>query len=271
MPFLQHGPVNLYYEIHGSNTTNPPVILSHGFSSTSAMWQPQISTLSAHNRLMIWDMRGHGRTTCPLDQSLYNEAYTISDMHLLLTTLFPSDSKFIVGGLSLGGYMSLAFYNAYPDLVRALLIISTGPGFKSPKAREQWNQTAYAQADRFEKEGLKSLQNLSPERSSVTHEDTSGKSLALAARGMLSQHTPGVIEGLCGIKVPSLIVLGSEDKPFIGAGAYMEKKIRGTRKVVLKGAGHASNIDDVEGFNRAVVGFLQEQGLSGSGGGRPKL
>ena len=50
--------------------------------------------------------------------------------------------KAIVGGLSLGGYMSLAFYRAHPERVRALLIIDTGPGFKKDEAREGWNKRA---------------------------------------------------------------------------------------------------------------------------------
>lgn len=161
--------------------------------------------------------------------------------------------------------MSLAFHHTYPKLVRALLIISTGPGFKSPKARSQWNETAHATAARFEKEGLKFLQGLSPERATVTHEDASGGGLVLAGRGMLTQHTPRVIEGLDSISVPSLIVLGSEDKPFLNAGSYMEKKIKGSRRVIIQGAGHACNMDDVNGFNKAVVGFLEENGLAGTG------
>ncbi|HBY30701.1 MAG TPA: alpha/beta hydrolase, partial [Bradyrhizobium sp.] len=48
----------------------------------------------------------------------------------------------VVGGLSLGGYMSLAFHRAHPARVRALLIIDTGPGFKKDDAREAWNKRA---------------------------------------------------------------------------------------------------------------------------------
>ena len=50
----------------------------------------------------------------------------------------------IIGGLSLGGYMSLAFYRAHPRRARALLIIDTGPGFKKDDAREAWNARALA-------------------------------------------------------------------------------------------------------------------------------
>ena len=55
--------------------------------------------------------------------------------------------KAIVGGLSLGGYMSLAFYRNHPERVRALLIIDTGPGFKKDDAREVWNKRAHDTGD----------------------------------------------------------------------------------------------------------------------------
>ena len=68
-------------------------------------------------------------------------------------------SSAIVGGLSLGGYMSLAFYRAHPERVRALLIIDTGPGFKKDDAREAWNKRAHDTADRFDREGLDVLKS----------------------------------------------------------------------------------------------------------------
>ena len=56
----------------------------------------------------------------------------------------------VVGGLSLGGYMSLAFHRAHPERTRALLIIDTGPGYKNDVARDGWNANAIARADKFE-------------------------------------------------------------------------------------------------------------------------
>ena len=70
-------------------------------------------------------------------------------------------SSAIIGGLSLGGYMSLAFYRAHPERARALLIIDTGPGFKKDDAREAWNKRALDTADRFDREGLDVLKSAS--------------------------------------------------------------------------------------------------------------
>jgi pimeloyl-ACP methyl ester carboxylesterase len=166
----------------------------------------------------------------------------------------------IIGGLSLGGYMSLAFYRAHPQRVRALLIIDTGPGFKKDDARDAWNKRALETGERFEREGLAVLQSLSRERSSVSHRDASG--LARAARGMLAQRDARVIESLPDIRVPSLVVVGADDTPFLAASDYMASKIPGAKKIVIPAAGHAVNIDQPQAFIDAVLPFLD--GLSRS-------
>jgi pimeloyl-ACP methyl ester carboxylesterase len=249
MPKLNRDGVNIYCEVHGSG---PPLLLTHGYSSTSAMWQGQIEALSQHHTLILWDMRGHGQSDYPADPLAYSEALTVGDMAALLDKVGADDA--IIGGLSLGGYMSLAFVRAHPERVRALLIIDTGPGFKKDDARDAWNKRAHETGDRFEREGLEVLKSASRERSSVVHRDASG--LARAARGMLTQRDAGVIETLPNIKVPALVVVGADDTPFLAASDYMAAKIPGAKKVVIAAAGHAANIDQPQAFNAAVVSFL---------------
>lgn len=249
MPKINRDGVDIHYEAHGSG---PTLLLTHGYSSTSAMWQGQIQALSKHHKLVLWDMRGHGQSDYPEDPTAYSEALTVADMAALLDKVGADTA--IVGGLSLGGYMSLAFYRAYPQRVRALLIIDTGPGFKKDDARETWNKRARETGDRFEREGLEVLKSASPERSSVSHRDACG--LARAARGMLTQRDARVIELLPDIKVPSLVVVGADDAPFLAASDYMAAKIPGARKAVIAAAGHAVNIDQPQAFIEAVLPFL---------------
>ena len=255
MPKLNRDGVQIYYEVHGEG---PTILLSHGYSSTSGMWKGQVEPLSATHKLVIWDMRGHGESDYPDDPAAYSEEATVADMAALLDAV--GASRAIVGGLSLGGYMSLAFYRAHPERVSALLIIDTGPGFKKDDARETWNKRAHDTGDRFEREGLAVLKSASRERATVNHRDASG--LARAARGMLTQRDARVIELLPNIKVPSLVVVGADDAPFLAASDYMAAKIPGAKKVVIPAAGHAVNIDQPEAFIEAVLPFLD--GLPGS-------
>src|SRR3954467_14688492 len=131
MPKINRDGVDIYYEVHGDG---PPLLLTHGYSSTSGMWQGQIAALSKGHKLVLWDMRGHGQSDYPGDPAAYSEPLTVADMKALLDEV--GADKAIVDGLSLGGYMSLAFYRAHPERVRALLIIVTCSGFNKEQVLE---------------------------------------------------------------------------------------------------------------------------------------
>jgi pimeloyl-ACP methyl ester carboxylesterase len=249
MPSLDRSGVKIHYEVQGSG---PVILLSHGYSATSRMWAGQVDALARDHKVVTWDMRGHGQSDYPDDQAAYTQSATVDDMAAILDAVGAKSA--VVGGLSLGGYMSLAFTVKYPARVRALLIIDTGPGFKKDEAREGWNKTALETARAFEADGLARLKSRSAEMASATHRSAVG--LIRAARGMLTQHDASVINALPDIRVPSLVIVGSEDKPFLAATDYMAAKIPGAKKVVIANAGHAANIDQPAAFNAAVLSFL---------------
>jgi pimeloyl-ACP methyl ester carboxylesterase len=248
MPQLDRDGVKIHYEVHGSG---PVVLLTHGYSVTSQMWEGQIEALAKRHTLVLWDMRGHGQSDYPEDQAAYSEALTIGDMAALLDKV--GAQRAVIGGLSLGGYMSLAFYRAHPERASALLIIDTGPGFRKDDAREAWNKRAVETGARFDREGLAALSSGS-RGAGANHRNAAG--LARAARGMLPQRDARVIEMLPGIKVPALVVVGADDAPFLGASDYMAAKIPGAAKAVIPAAGHLANIDQPKAFNEAVMAFL---------------
>jgi pimeloyl-ACP methyl ester carboxylesterase len=249
MATLNRDGVNLYYEVHGRG---PTLLLSHGFSATSAMWQGQVDAIGKTHRLVLWDMRGHGQSDYPDDPAQYSEAATVADMAAILDAVGAPTA--IIGGLSLGGYMSLAFHKAHPARTEALLIIDTGPGFKKDEARAAWNARSLDTAAKLETEGLAALRSASAERALSRHRNAQG--LAHAARGMLTQRDAGVIESLPTIRVPALVLVGSRDTPFLAATDYMAGKIPGATKVVIDDAGHAANLDQPAAFNAAVTAFL---------------
>ncbi len=256
MAMLDRDGVGIFYEVHGDG---PVILLSHGYSATSEMWRGQIDALSRKNRVVVWDMRGHGRSDYPADPAAYSEEATVADMLAILDALGVEQA--IVGGLSLGGYMSLAFNRAHPDRVRALLIIDTGPGFRNDAAREGWNVTALKTAERYEMEGLGRLASGSPEMRMSRHRDATG--LALAGRGMLTQRNADVLNSLPTIAAPTMVLVGADDTPFLNAADYMAAKIPGAVKVVIPNAGHAANIDQPDAFNAAVADFFHTAGLGG--------
>jgi pimeloyl-ACP methyl ester carboxylesterase len=250
MSLLNRDGVNIYYEVHGSG---PAILLTHGYSASGEMWAGQVEALSKDHTLILWDMRGHARSDSPADDALYSEALTVDDMTAILDTV--GVDRAVVGGLSLGGYMSLAFNRAHPDRVKALLIIDTGPGFRKDEARDAWNETSKRTAKGWETEGLARAQRAGGEVAIASHRTADG--LARAARGMLAQRNSAVIDSLPTVKVPSLVLVGADDTPFLVASDYMAGKIPGAAKVVLPDAGHAANIDQPAAFNAAVLDFLK--------------
>ena len=250
MAVIDRDGVRISYATQGSG---PPILLSHGYSATAQMWAGQLEVLSAAHQVITWDMRGHGLSDSPEDRAAYSEEATVADMVAILDAC--GVERAIIGGLSLGGYMSLAFHSRHPDRTRALLLFDTGPGYRNDEARTGWNTYAARMADTFDTRGLEALGRSAEVRVS-THRSAEG--LANAARGMLAQADATVISSLPSVAVPTLVLVGARDEPFLGATDYMAAKIPGAVKVVIPDAGHAANIDQPEAFNRAVVEFLDQ-------------
>ena len=234
MAYLDRDGVRIGYEhFDGANGADGtlPLLLSHGFGSSAHMWQPNIAALAATRPVITWDMPGHGRSDSPPEPGRYTQDACVADMAAVLDAC--GADRAVLGGLSLGGYLSLAFWLAHRERVAALLLVDTGPGFRSDDARQRWNERALATADRADRPGL-----------------------AHAARGMLTQHDARVIESLPSVDVPVLVLVGADDGPFLGAAKYVAAKVPGAEHVVIPDAGHASNVDQPELFNRYVLAFL---------------
>lgn len=249
MPTIDRDGVSIHYESHGAG---PALLLSHGYGATSRMWDGQVAAFADRYRVILWDMRGHGQSGDPCDPALYSQALTVADMAAVLDAC-GEKGRAIIGGLSLGGVMSLAFHLAHPERVRALLLCDTGPGFRNPEARRQWNDRAEARARDLEAKGRAEAGGGAETR---LGRHRSARGLAGAARGMLVQHDSSLIDSLPEIAVPTLVLVGSEDKHFLAAADYMAGKIPGAQKVVIPDAGHAANLDQPAAFNRAVEAFL---------------
>ncbi len=263
MSYLDRDGVRIGYECLGGNGSGKylsggkergalPLLLTHGFGASARMWEPNIEALAAARPVITWDMRGHGRSDCPADQAEYTQAACVADMAAVLDAC--GADRAVIGGLSLGGYLSLAFWMAHPERVAALLLFDTGPGFRSDAARQRWNDRAVATADRLEADGPE------PEAIPKPHAARPRVGLARAARGMLTQKDGRVIGALPSVDVPVLVIVGADDRAFLAAADYLAAKIPAAEHVVIPAAGHICNADQPELFNRHVLAFLDRLG-----------
>ncbi len=151
--------------------------------------------------------------------------------------------------------MSLAFHVAYSERVRALILQGCGPGYRNPEARAAWNTQAEQRAQRFEKQGLESVGGGAEVGVSKRG---SAAGLAKAARGILAQVDARVIDHLPHIRVPTWIVAGERDTPFLNGIHYMAGRIPNAAKFIIADAGHGANVEQPAVFNEAMQRFLAQ-------------
>jgi pimeloyl-ACP methyl ester carboxylesterase len=137
--------------------------------------------------------------------------------------------------------------------VAALVLIDTGPGYRSDDGRAKWNRMAEGYADDLDQRGLAALGG-SGELEAAAHRDATG--LAHAARRVLTQSDASVVDSLPTIAVPVLVIVGERDKPFLAGSSYMADKIAGAELVVIPGAGHAPNVTHTAEFDAHLRAFL---------------
>ncbi len=256
MPIVELNGIHINYEEHG-RPDGAPILLTHAYAATLQMWNPQFEALRDY-RVIGWDMRGHGGTDSPPTQDAYTEKLTVADMAGLLRHL--GIEKAVIGGLSLGGYISLEFQLAYPEMVRALILCNTGPGYRKDEARAGWNEFSIGYAKRFEERGLDGF-GRGIEIDATKQYQRSAQGLAFAGRGILTQRDAKVMENLERIEVPTLVIQGADDERYKAGCEYMAAKIPGARLVVIEKAGHAVNLYQPELFNAAVLDFLRDNGI----------
>ena len=259
MPKVRVNSVELYYEVYGQGY---PVIFLHGFAGTVNMWQPQVPVLSQDYRFIIYDARGHGQSESPPSIDQYSADIVVEDLFQLLGSL--EINKAVVGGLSMGGYQSLRFYLQHPQMVTALILMDSGPGYRNPERRAQWNSQPEQRAHLLETQGVAAFDEAAGAPSYTTREVILKQNpigLANMARKVVAQHDSWVMDNLDKVRVPTLVLVGEDDTPFRQAAEYMTKTISGAQLVVVPKAGHAANLDNTEFFNQAVLDFLNQLNL----------
>jgi 3-oxoadipate enol-lactonase len=239
-----------------------PIVLLHGYPFNRSLWLEQIAALSDAYRLITPDLRGHG-------DSAVTDSITINDMAAdvagLLDTL--EIERAVIGGLSMGGYVALAFQKQFPERVAALVLADTRAQADTTEARagrEQQAQTALREGMPPIAEGMLS-KLFAPEtpatnssvvsfvREMMLNTNPKGAAAALRAMALRDDHT----ERLGEIRIPALILIGDQDAITPPAlSEEMHRLIAGSRLEIIEGAGHVSNLERPDEFNQALRTFL---------------
>ena len=258
--------IRLYYEEHGQGF---PLVLAYGIGGNAGMWEPNVAALSAKYRLVLWEPRGHARSDSPEDPARYTFHRWALDLRDVLDHL--RIRKAYVGGLSLGGGIATRFTLLYPSRVRALTVVDSSSAAGLPLSVENIVMRArsievvltegmdamaeFAIASNPNIAGRVTLGPKARDEIVAMYRMLAPIGYANSLRALIAMDY--ITDQLPKIRVPTLLVCGDED-PSLGPMKVIQKKIKGSRLVVLSPAGHFANRDQPEAFNRAVLAFLEK-------------
>jgi len=248
----------IYYEITGSG---PTLVLIHGFTLDSRMWEPQVKIFSQFYQVLCYDLRGFGKSDLPT-----GDPYSHSrDLKLLLDHL--DISKAYILGLSPGGMIAIDFVLQYPEMVDALIPADSGLGgynlIEFGKSLEGVVELAFSSGIDEAKVLLASLDIFKPAAMIPDVANQIWNILADYSGWHFINEDPAIsleppsIQQLKNIDTPTLILVGELDSAELhDVSNSLHEKIKDSRKEVLSGAGHVSNLEDPEQFNTMVLEFL---------------
>jgi 3-oxoadipate enol-lactonase len=245
-----------------------PLLWIHGFPLNRRLWQPQIDNLSDVARVLVPDLRW--RSEIKPTQSRYTMDLLAKDCYELVNELEIKE-PLIVGGLSMGGYVALAFYRNFPDKVAGMILASTkaSPDDEEGKVRREELAAMALESgpDAIVQAFLPKM--MAPityqERPELVEqvrsimEGSSKEGLAGALLGM--KERPDSNPMLSELDRPVLIIHGANDQiiPADEARA-MQSKLPEAELKIIDNAGHLVNIEQPEEFNRSVREYLKSIG-----------
>ena len=248
---------------HTDVGAGPPIVLIHGYPFNRSLWTEQTEALNSKYRVVAPDLRGFGESDS--SEGTATMARMAEDVAALMDAL--AIERAVIGGLSMGGYVALAFARMFPARVKALVLADT----RAQADSEEGKQTRHQQAEKALSEGMAGIADamlpklLTPDTVSKRPElvkrvrdmmlKTKPEGAAAALLGMAERDDQ--TEFISSIRVPALILVGREDAITpVADSEKMQSRIEGSRLVVIENAGHVSNLEQTEQFNDALLGFL---------------
>jgi pimeloyl-ACP methyl ester carboxylesterase len=261
MKFTTHGNTFEYDDLGNGM----PLLMIHGFPLDRTLWRSQIEGLQSVARVIAPDLRGFGKSG-EAPETMTMDAYA-ADLKALVDSL--NLKQVVLCGLSMGGYVALAFLARYPGAVKGLILANTRAGADSEQAREGRHATAKKAFD----EGAPAIAEAMLPKMLTEATIANRPSLTAFVRSMMAgQRAAGVAAALRGmaarpdrtpmlgaINLRTLIITGQADTLIpVSESEAMNVAIAGSQLVIIPEAAHLSNVEAPEAFNAAVREFIEK-------------
>jgi 3-oxoadipate enol-lactonase len=250
----------LAYSLHG-NEDRPVVLLSHALATSMEVWGYQLPLLAHRFRVLLYDLRGHGRSGAPGNSFTLPEL--ASDAAALLEHL--EIPRVIFVGLSIGGMVGQTFALKYPEKLAGLVLCSTGS-----RTEDQVKGVIEERINKVSAEGLQSQVPATLTRwFSSTFMATAPATMAWISDLIRATSVKGYVgcgraiqgldltDALSEIRVKTLVVPGEYDLGFPEkVSRAIQQKIPNAELILLKGAAHLGNVEQAHLFNEILLYFL---------------
>lgn len=246
--------------------TGVPVVLVHGFPFSADEWRDDARALAGELRILAPSMRGFGATPLASPPSVSVDGMA-DDVAAILDAM-KVEGPVVVGGLSMGGYVALAFARRHPQRVRALVLADTRADADTDEARAN-REAGIAKVQGGDLAGF--VDGLLPK---ILCEETRTKRPEVLARVramMMSAPPAAVVEmlralrdrpdarpGLGAIEARALVLVGEHDALMPPAIArVLEEGLRSAELRTIPASGHISNLENPSAFRAELSSFVK--------------
>ncbi|MBI3954108.1 MAG: 2-succinyl-6-hydroxy-2,4-cyclohexadiene-1-carboxylate synthase [Chloroflexi bacterium] len=268
MALLRVNGVDLNVRVAGRG---PAVVALHGFTGDLGTWRAFARAAPADNTVILVDLLGHGRSTCPTDPDRYRMERTVADLVGVLDALGIQRAAWL--GYSMGGRIALGVGVLAPERCRGLVLEGASPGLPTAEERTQRAASDELLAQSIERHGLATFVDywerlpLFASQARLTGRvrarlraqrlRNNPAGLAASLRGIGTGAQPAFHDRLAGLALPVLFLAGEEDLKFRQIAQEMGAAVPAGRVAFIPRAGHAAHLEQPAAFNCAVLDFLR--------------
>jgi pimeloyl-ACP methyl ester carboxylesterase len=271
MAYADVNGIRIAYDVIGEGRAGTPLVMTHGFAGPSRQWRPEIEVFAEKRPLVLYDVRGHDRTTVPADPQAYSLPTFAADLAGLLDAI--GIEKAHIGGVSMGGMITGQFAVDYPGRCASVMLCDTTCGNTEGDApASKWEArlrdgmgilthmvSQYGLEETVRREQQWKEQNDTHlAESPYTFEDDFTRIAMMTVAGYVNTGRalatrPDLSERITSITAPTLVMAGGWDD-FLPCAERDHVLIPGSRFVLRERCGHGSKwraetfVSEIEAF-----------------------
>jgi len=267
MPHSKINGLNIFYELFG-DSKNETLVMTHGLGGNGRGYEAQIPDFSKNYQLLLWDMRGHGKSDRPdAEAGVYTRDTHASDLAGLLDNL--KIAKAHIHGHSLGGLIAQQFALNYPDKTLSLIVQDSSAEIKEEYVAG-WDSRLKDISDNgiesipvdYTRGWGKKFSEANKDYIDARHEESIARNDAFVYVEDMRISGQDLFENplaphLESINCPVLLICGEEDGTTPPGGhVRMSRAIKHSKLVILPEVGHFPNVESPDAYSEAIMNFL---------------